>query len=82
MTFELIADATSPRNEASEQPLEGSVEPPVIVSSAIEWLLQSHLRIEKSLQNIYEKESEKAESLDGPDEALSRGFEGLLSHLF
>ncbi|CAK8990557.1 unnamed protein product [Durusdinium trenchii] len=46
MTFELIPDATSPREGDAKQQEEPSVEPPVmIVSSDMDWLVQCHLRI-------------------------------------
>lgn len=54
MTFELIPDATSPREGDAKQQEEPSVEPPVmIVSSDMDWLVQCHLRILPTIGGIY-----------------------------
>jgi len=66
MTFELIPDATSPREaKDSAREEEPSVEPPVmIVSSDMDWLVQCHLRILPTIEGIYASGSKSDMAVD------------------
>lgn len=66
MTFELIPDATSPREaKDSTQEEEPSVDPPVmIVSSDMDWLVQCHLRILSTIGGIYGSGSKASAAAD------------------